>query len=76
MPATSVGVPIPSLLLDLFHFQARVSYRNKILSCACARIDLPPVMTVDVEAAIATTKPSAATMRAKFLDWQKNFESV
>eukprot|EP00730_Choanoeca_flexa_P004141 TRINITY_DN11610_c0_g1_i5.p1 TRINITY_DN11610_c0_g1~~TRINITY_DN11610_c0_g1_i5.p1 ORF type:complete len:546 (+),score=121.62 TRINITY_DN11610_c0_g1_i5:112-1749(+) len=39
-------------------------------------LELDPITTDDVMAAIATTKPSAAGMQARYKQWQLEFESV
>lgn len=39
-------------------------------------IALDPVRTVDVEAAIANTKPSAKLLAGRYIQWQKEYESV
>lgn len=39
-------------------------------------INLDTITTADVEAALNNTKPSAVTLKDKYLDWQKNYESV
>ena len=39
-------------------------------------LDLDTITTNDVEIALRHTKPSAHGLKAKYLEWQKNFESV
>lgn len=39
-------------------------------------ISFEPVRTHHVEAAIARTKPSARQLANKYLEWQKEYESV
>ena len=39
-------------------------------------IVIEPVRTGDVEAAIASTKPSAKLLARKYIEWQKEYESV
>eukprot|EP00043_Microstomoeca_roanoka_P006112 m.60317 g.60317 ORF g.60317 m.60317 type:complete len:238 (+) comp13278_c0_seq2:56-769(+) len=43
---------------------------------APSRIDLRPITTEDVLASIETTKPSAAGLRDRYTEWQREFESV
>eukprot|EP00731_Ephydatia_muelleri_P015730 Em0009g154a len=40
----------------------------------CLRLD--PVTTADVQAAIASTKPSAKLLASRYTQWQKEYESV
>ena len=40
------------------------------------RITLDPVKTADVQAAIVNTKPSAKLLANKYIEWQKEYESV
>lgn len=39
-------------------------------------ITLDPVKTADVQAAIANTKPSAKLLANRYIEWQKEYESV
>lgn len=39
-------------------------------------IQLDKIKTIDVLAALERTKPSAKTMKQKYIDWQKEYESV
>ena len=39
------------------------------------RIRLDPILTADVEAAIATTKPSASNLQEKYISWKSEFQS-
>ncbi len=39
-------------------------------------IAISPVRTSDVEAAIASTKPSARHLATRYSEWQKEYESV
>ena len=39
-------------------------------------IVMRPVRTSDVEAAIAHTKPSARKLSSRYVEWQKQYESV
>lgn len=39
-------------------------------------ITFEPIRTRDVEVAIANTKPSAKLLASKYLQWQKEYESV
>lgn len=39
-------------------------------------IQLDSITTSDVEKALTTTKPSASTFKEKYIQWQKEFESV
>ncbi len=39
-------------------------------------IQLDPVTQEDMRAALATTKPSARTLKERYLQWQAEFESV
>ena len=40
------------------------------------RLEIEPVNTEDVEAALKHTKPSARQLKDKYKDWQKEYESV
>lgn len=40
------------------------------------RLEIEPVSTEDVEAALKHTKPSARQLKDKYKDWQKEYESV
>lgn len=40
------------------------------------KIEIEPVNTDDVEAALKHTKPSARQLKDKYKDWQKEYESV
>ena len=40
------------------------------------RLEIEPVNTEDVEAALRHTKPSARQLKDKYKDWQKEYESV
>ncbi|XP_032232246.1 katanin p60 ATPase-containing subunit A-like 2 [Nematostella vectensis] len=40
------------------------------------KLEIDPVETSDVEAALAHTKPSARTLTDKYREWQKEYESV
>ena len=39
-------------------------------------LEIEPVTTADVEAALAHTKPSARQLKDKYAAWQKEYESV
>ncbi len=39
------------------------------------KISVAPISTLDVELAIANTKPSAKTLAGQYEKWQLNFES-
>ena len=39
-------------------------------------IELDPVQTEDLEAAISSTKPSARRLAGRYLAWQKEYEST
>ena len=40
------------------------------------RLEIEPVNTDDVDAALKHTKPSARQLKGKYQDWQKEYESV
>ena len=40
------------------------------------RLEIDPVNTDDVDAALKHTKPSARQLKGKYQDWQKEYESV
>lgn len=40
------------------------------------RLEIEPVTTADMEAALAHTKPSARQLQDKYKEWQKEYESV
>ena len=40
------------------------------------KLEIEPVSTGDVEAALKHTKPSARQLKDKYKDWQKEYESV
>ena len=43
----------------------------------CAQdIKIRPVRTEEVKAAIASTKPSANALANRYLEWQRDYESV
>lgn len=39
-------------------------------------LQLDPVLQEDVEAALVHTKPSAQHLKQKYLEWQRQYESV
>lgn len=39
-------------------------------------VELDPVRTADIEAAIASTKPSARQLVGRYLAWQREYEST
>lgn len=43
---------------------------------ALRSVELDPVQTADVEAAISSTKPSARQLAGRYLAWQKEYEST
>ena len=40
------------------------------------KLEIEPVNTDDVDAALKHTKPSARQLKDKYKDWQKEYESV
>ena len=39
-------------------------------------IQLDSITTVDIEKVLSTTKPSAQAFKNKYIQWQKEFESI
>ena len=42
----------------------------------CKDIEIQPVRTEEVKGAIASTKPSATVLAKRYLEWQRDYESV
>ena len=42
----------------------------------CKDIEIQPVRTEEVRGAIASTKPSATVLAKRYLEWQRDYESV
>ena len=53
-----------------------IAERFSFVSDEELHIKLDVLTTSDVEAALATTKPSASALSGKYAAWQKDYESV
>ena len=59
--------------LDTCHFYAEGEHGR---ATPLPSLEIEPVNTEDVEAALKHTKPSARQLKDKYKDWQREYESV
>ncbi|KAK2161938.1 hypothetical protein LSH36_107g02026 [Paralvinella palmiformis] len=72
-----ISSPLSNILLGLSSPPCAVKWPyNNIKGIDPWEIKLETVMTSDVAAALLHTKPSARGLASKYIQWQKEFESV